>query len=421
MFWIALEQKLPSRQSLLALDSLNFFLADVRAGVGPFLATYLLGSLHWNPAKIGVVMSIMGIASLLAETPCGALVDFVKGKRLLIVLAALLVGLSCTGITIFPDFYFICTAQVLNGVAAAIFPPAIAAISLGIVSQQKFDLRIGRNEIFNHAGNVATALLAGITGYVLGQEWIFYLVAIVAGASIVSTLFIKKDDIDYFQARAAIPKMASDRVIASSVRALFTDRNILLFAAAVILFHFGNAAMLPLAGELLTRNRETFASINMAACIMAAQMVMVPVAFLSGKLGHKWGRKPVFLIGFAVLPIRGFLYTLSDHPFFIVSVQLLDGIGAGIFGVLSVIVVADLTQGTGRYNLVLGAIATTQSIGASLSNLVSGYIVNAWGFNAGFLFLASVAAFAFVIYSLFVPETKSGLQGRSLKVPASGL
>jgi predicted MFS family arabinose efflux permease len=144
-------EKEQNRQSLLALDSLNFFLADVRAGVGPFLATYLLASLHWNPAKIGVAISIMGIASLLAETPCGALVDFVKGKRRLIVMAALLVGLSCTGIAIFPNFYFICTAQMLNGVAAAIFPPAIAAISLGIVSQQKFDLRIGRNEVFNHA------------------------------------------------------------------------------------------------------------------------------------------------------------------------------------------------------------------------------------------------------------------------------
>jgi len=133
------------RESLLALDSLNFFLADVRAGVGPFLATYLLASLHWSPAEIGVVMSIMGIASLLAETPCGALVDSVREKRLLIIAAALLVGMSCAGVTIFPNFYFICAAQALNGVAAAMFPPAIAAISLGIVSQQKFDIRIGRN------------------------------------------------------------------------------------------------------------------------------------------------------------------------------------------------------------------------------------------------------------------------------------
>ncbi|MGO9572672.1 MAG: MFS transporter [Desulfomonilaceae bacterium] len=395
-----------SERSLHALDSLNFFLADVRAGVGPFLAIYLLSSLHWNPAQIGVVMSMMGIASLLAETPCGALVDSVQEKRLLIVAAALLVGISCTCMTISPNFYLISAAQILNGVAAAIFPPAIAAITLGIVAQQRFAIRIGRNEVFNHAGNVAAALVAGMVGYALGQEWIFYLVAIIAGASAISALSIRKDDIDYLRARAASQKMASDRVRVSSIRSLFTDRNILVFAVSVTLFHFGNAAMLPLAGQLITRSHETFAAINMSACIIVAQLVMIPVAFLSGKLGDTWGRKPVFLIGFAILPIRGFLYTLSDNPFFIVAVQLLDGIGAGIFGVLSVIVVADLTQGTGRYNLVLGAIATAQGIGASLSNLVSGYVVNAWGYDAGFLFLAAVAALALAIYGLVMPETR---------------
>jgi MFS family permease len=403
------DNKKAIQPSLRALDSLNFFLADVRAGVGPFLATYLLASLHWNPAQIGVVMSLMGIASLLAETPCGALVDAVKEKRLLIVAAALAVGVSCVCMTIFPNFYVISAAQILNGVASAIFPPAIAAITLGIVAQDGFATRIGRNEVFNHAGNVAAASLAGIVGYILGQQWIFYLVAIIAGASAVSVLSIRKGDIDYLRARAATQERTNDGVVASSIKTLFSDRNILVFAVAVTLFHFGNAAMLPLAGQLLTRSHETFAAINMSACIVAAQLVMVPVAFLSGKFGNKWGRKPVFLIGFAILPIRGFLYTLSDNPVFIVAVQLLDGIGAGIFGVLSVIVVADLTQGTGRYNLVLGAIATAQSVGASLSNLVSGYIVNAWGFNAGFLFLAAVAALAFTIYSLVMPETK-GIQ-----------
>jgi len=398
-----------NQQSLYALDGLNFFLADVRGGVGPFLVIYLLAVLHWNPAKIGVVMSVMGIANLLADAPCGALVDAVKKKRLLIVAAALLMGVSCISITIFPKFYCISAAQIVNGVVSALFGPAIAAITLGIVGHQKFAIRVGRNEVFNHAGNVATALLAGIVGYLLGQEWIFYLVAIIAFASAVSVLLIRDDDIDYLRSRGGAIKITPDGVVALSIRALFADRKILIFVVAVTLFHFANAAMLPLAGELLTRNHETFASLNMSACIVAAQLVMIPVAFLAGKWGDTWGRKPVFLIGFAILPIRGFLYILSDNPIFIVCVQLLDGIGAGIFGVLALVVVADLTQGTGRYNLVLGAIATALSIGASLSEVVSGYIVNAWGYNAGFLFLASVAAVALTIYGLMMPETK-GLQ-----------
>ena len=401
------EQEKPSRQSLYALDCLNFFLADVRTGVGPFLVTYLLAVHHWNPAHIGVVMAMMGIANLLADTPCGALVDFVKKKRLLIIVAVFLMGVSCVFMTIFPNFFCISAAQIVNGIVSALFAPAIAAITLGIVGRQMFAIRIGRNEVFNHAGNVATALLAGIVGYLLGQEWIFYLVAIIGGASAVSVLFIRNDDIDYVRSRGGALKITPDGVVALSIKALFTDRKILIFAMAVTLFHFANAAMLPLAGQLLTRDHESFASLNMSACIVAAQLIMIPVAFLSGKWGNTWGRKPVFLIGFAILPIRGFLYILSDHPLFIVGVQLLDGIGAGIFGVLSVVVVADLTQGTGRYNLVLGAIATAHSIGASLSNVVSGYIVHAWGFSIGFLFLASVAALAFAIFGLLMPETKA--------------
>ncbi|MGO9177433.1 MAG: MFS transporter [Desulfobaccales bacterium] len=412
MSLIAADQNQPSRQSLYALDWLNFFLADVRGGVGPFLVTYLLAVLHWNPAKIGVAMSVMGIANLLADTPCGALVDAVKKKRLLIVAGALLMGVSCTFITLSPNFYCINAAQIVNGVVSALFAPAVAAITLGLVGQQMFAIRIGRNEVFNHAGNVATALLAGIVGYLLGQQWIFYLVAIIGGASAVSVLFIRNDDIDYLRSRGGALK-TPDGVVALSIRALFADRKILIFAAAVTLFHFANAAMLPLAGQLLTRHHESFASLNMSACIVAAQLIMIPVAFLSGKYGESWGRKPVFLIGFAILPIRGFLYILSHDPFYIVAVQLLDGIGAGIFGVLSVVVVADLTRGTGRYNLVLGAMATALGIGASLSNVVSGYIVNAWGFNTGFLFLASVAALALTIFGLMMPETK-GLEQRDL-------
>ncbi len=415
MFSHAEAQKAPSSQSLRALDYLNFFLADVRGGVGPYMAIYLLSTLHWDPKQIGVVLSIMGIATLIAQTPCGALVDAVKPKRLLVVGAASLVGLSCIGITIFSNYYFILTSQLLNGVVDAIFPPAIAAITLGMVAHQNFAPRIGRNEVFNHAGNVGAALLAGITGYFLGQTWIFYSITMLALASMASVLFIRRNDIDYLQARAASPDMITDGVSAVEVRTLFTDRNILVFAVAVTLFHFGNAAMLPLAGELVSKSHEAFAAIAMSACIIAAQLVMVPVAALSGKFGDRWGRKPVFLIGFAVLPLRGLLFTVSSHPFYVVAVQLLDGIGAGIFGVLYVIVVADLTQGTGRYNLALGVIATAQGIGAALSNLVSGYIVNAWGFNAGFLFLAVIAALAFLVYYVLVPETKGIKQIRQVK------
>jgi MFS family permease len=396
----------PSARSLRALDYLNIFLADVRDGVGPYLAIYLLATQHWDPASIGVAMSAMGIATVVAQTPCGALIDAFKQKRWLIAVAALLVGVSCAAITIFPTFGFIMIAQALNGIAAAIFPPAVAAITLGIVGPKKFAARMGRNEAFNHAGNVGAAALAGLAGYFIGREWIFYLVAAIAGASIISVLFIKERDIDHDLARAAIPHTSQKNEVVSGITALLAHREILIFALAVTLFHFANAAMLPLAGQLLSQDKAAGAALYMSACIIAAQLVMIPVSAFAGAQADRWGRKPIFLIGFGVLPIRGCLYTLSDDPSFIVAVQLLDGIGAGIFGVLWVTVVADLTKGTGRYNLILGAIATAQSVGAALSNLVAGYVVNAWGYNAGFLILAGIAAVALTIFYWAMPETK---------------
>lgn len=186
---------------------------------------------------------------------------------------------------------------------------------------------------------------------------------------------------------------------------MLSDRRILIFALAVTLFHFANAAMLPLAGQLLSTGKATGASLYMSACIIAAQLVMVPVAAFAGKYAQSWGLRPIFLIGFAVRPIRGVLYTFSHDPVYIVAVQLLDGIGAGIFGVLWVIVVDDLTKGTGRFNVTQGAIATAHGIGAALSNAIAGYIVFAAGYDAGFLFLAAVALIALAIFYFAMPET----------------
>ncbi len=395
-----------SVQSLQALDYLNVVLAHVREGVGPYLAVYLLTIQHWNPASIGAAISAMGIGTVLAQTPCGALIDSLRQKRLLIVLAALFVGVSCAALTVFSAFDFVITVQALNGVAVAIFPPAVAAITLGLVGPKMFAARIGRNEAFNHAGNVGAAALTGLAGHYLGQEWIFYLVTGIAVASMASVWFIREQDIDHDLARAAIPKTLTETETLSGIGTLLRNRTLLIFALSTTLFHFANAAMLPLAGQLLSRNNATGASLSMSACIIAAQLVMIPVAAVAGTLAERWGRKPVFLLGFAVLPVRGLLYTLSDDPLFIVTVQLLDGIGAGSFGVLWVTVVADLTKGTGRYNLALGAIATAQGIGAALSNLAAGYVVNGWGYHAGFIVLGSIAAIALFLFSYAMPETK---------------
>jgi MFS family permease len=226
-----------------------------------------------------------------------------------------------------------------------------------------------------------------------------------AAASIVAVSLIREGDIDHDLARGADDGDEDGRE-AVGVRELFKDRRIGIFIASVALFHFANAAMLPLVGQKSSDGLKDGAAVLMSACIIAAQVVMVPVALASSRLAATWGRKPVFLIGFAVLPARGLLYCLSVNPYYLVGVQLLDGIGAGIFGVVSVLVVADLTKGTGRFNLTQGAVATATGVGAGLSNLLTGFVVKAAGFNAGFVTLAAIAGGAALFFALAMPETR---------------
>jgi MFS family permease len=402
-----MNQLCPSLQSRRGLDALNFLLADVRDGIGPYLAIFLLTTQHWEPARVGAAMSAMALASVLAQTPCGALIDATRCKRLSVAVAAILVGLGCVGLTVLTSFPVVLTIQAFTGIAAAIFPAAIAALTLGLVGPGQFAARMGRNEAFNHAGNVATAGLAGLAGYLFGIEAVFYLVGAMAVASLLSVWFIREEEINHAVARGAAPQAASGEAV-SGVGTLLRNRALLIFACSTTLFHLANAAMLPLAGQVVALHYPEQASVAMSACIIAAQLVMVPIAAVAGVLAQRWGRKPVFLIAFLVLPVRGLLYTVTDDPWFVVAVQLLDGIGAGIFGVLGVTIVADLTQGSGRYNLALGATTTAQGIGAALSNLAAGYIAQGWGYTAGFLMLSGLAALALVVFSLAMPETREG-------------
>ncbi len=391
------------------LDALNFFLADVRDGLGPYLAIYLLTVQKWDEASIGAVMSVAAIAGILAQTPAGALIDRTTAKRAAVIVAAIVVTVGSVALPLVPGFLFVATTQALTGIAAAVFAPALAAITLGIVGPRAFARRIGRNEAFNHAGNAVAAALAGALAYSFGPIVVFWLMAAMAVASIVAMLAIPADAIDHKVARGLHEReQASARGDdqPSGFRVLLTCRPLLIFAAATVLFHFSNAAMLPLVGQKLALVNNALGTTLMSACIVAAQLVMVPVAMLVGHKADVWGRKPIFACALAVLILRGALYPFSDNPYWLVGLQLLDGIGAGIYGALFPLVVADLTQGTGHFNVSQGAIATAAGLGGALSTFVAGVIVVMAGYSAAFLTLAGVAAFGFVLFITLMPETR---------------
>jgi MFS family permease len=393
----------PSVGTLRALDWLNFFLADVQTGVGPFLAIYLAGY-EWNEERVGVALTVGGIAGILAQTPAGALADQVHRKRTLIAAGIGALVLGALLIAFAPTFWSVMSAQVLIGGTSSIFGPAICAISLGIVGRRLFDARQGRNQSFNSAGNVVAAVSMGLLGYFVSNRSIFFFVAVCALPTLFALRHIRADEIDYERARGAKEDAGDGKPVGATV--LLKERPLLIFLICAVMFHFANAAMLPLLGEMLAKGHGRTSMMFMSACVVTTQLVITLIAAWSGRKAGSWGRKPLLLIAFGVLPIRAVLYTLTSNTVALVAIQILDGVGAGIFGVISVLVIADLTQGSGRFNVTLGAIGTAVGIGAALSQTIAGTIVHHFSFDAGFLFLAAIAAMAFGILYLFMPETR---------------
>jgi len=401
-------------KSLRAVEWLNFFLADVQTGLGPFLAAYLAAS-GWNPARVGYILTFGGLVTVALQTPAGAVVDSVHSKRLVLACnlallvggALLLMGHSST--------FSVYSAQLLIGSAAVFLAPAVAAITLGIVGTQAFDSQFGRNQGFNSAGNVFTALLIAWVSYRLGYRAIFATAALMAIPAALSLFSIDPSQIDYATARGLVAPGSDGK--AEGVSALIKDRLLLYFLGAVFLFHLANAAMLPQLGEMLSKDNLKKAAIFMSACVIVTQFVISISAAWIGKRAATKGRKRLLLIGFGVLPIRGVLYTLTHAAGALIAIQVLDGVANAIFVVVAILVIKDLSQGTGRFNLAAGALATTVGVGAALSNALGGTLIQHSGYRASFLTLAAVALLAFAVLWLAVPETTPEVTNTSESSP----
>jgi MFS family permease len=391
----------------LSLDAVNFLAADVRGAVGPFLNVFLVSQQHWSQSEVGFVTTISGLLGIAVQTPIGAAIDETRAKRGVIILALAVLAATAVVIFAFPTFWPVMIANSLMAVAGDVFGPAVAALTLGLFARPLLARRMGRNSAFDHAGNVTIALLAGAVGYAFSQRAVFLLVPVFAALTMIAVLSIPAKAIDYDRARdlEAEPGAAGKSAGIAGYGILFKSRPLVVFGLCVMLFHFANAPLLPLVGQKLAAAYPKEATTMMSICIVAAQAVMLPIALLVGYKADTWGRKPLFLAGFAILPIRAVLYTLSDNSVWLIGVQVLDGVGAGIFGALAPLVIADIMRGTGRYNLALGAIATVQGIGASLSGLAAGEIVDHFGYSAAFLTLGAAALVAVMVFFIQMPET----------------
>lgn len=391
-----------SRASRRGLDAFAFFVANLQTGFGPFLAVYFTQS-KWTQADIGFALTIGSLVSLLGQVPGGAFVDAMGSKRFAAGVSVVAIAASALALALWPSFLVVLIAMAAHSAASCILTPAVAAISIGLVGHARAGERLGRNASFQAMGNAVAAAGMGACGYYLSNDAVFYLTAALVVPTVMALSAIRADEIDA-GVRSQVP--APDRGEAGGVRALLGNWALLSFAACMTLFFLANAAMLPLVGSVLTLRASETATALVAACIMVPQAVLAVLAPAMGRAAERWGRYPVLLAGFAALPVRGLLFAYTDNPYLLVSIQVFDGISAAVLGVMVPLVVSDLTRGTGRFNLALGAVGTAMGIGAALSTALAGLLADRLGSHTAFLGLALVGAAAFVLVALIMPETR---------------
>ncbi|CEG58330.1 MFS transporter [Legionella fallonii] len=398
-----------SSRSLLALSLLIFFIADIQGGIGPILSIYLRSNLGWDTGQVGMALATTGIVGALFQIPSGIIIDAIRFKRSLIFFACTCIILSCAILLSQTSLYPIIVAQSLVGLASSLIPPSIAAISLGLVGKDLFPKRVSINESIVHAGTVVAIIIIGLTAQLYGHSWIIYGTIMFAILALIPIPFINASEINYSVARELpLIQKGIDETQATPISflQLAKSKSILIFFSAVIVFHFANAAQLPLVGQELAKINPENDSIFMAGCIVLAQIIMVVIAFLLGFIINKIGRKPIFLFAFIFLILRALLFSITENSFYLLIIQLLDGISAGIFGVVAVVIVSDLASGTGRFNFLLGALGLCVGIGSSLSNIIAGFITKTYGFHVGFISLAFMATIGVFTYAFALQETK---------------
>jgi MFS family permease len=394
----------PSGASLRGLDEVNLLLAGALSGFGPYVAAFLAEQ-NWTRQNIGFVLTAGGFAGLLSQLPGGALLDAIRSKRAAVALGAAIIAAAALIIAVWPSFSLVLGALVLEGITGGFLGLAIAAVSLGLVGNSALAERLGRNQRFASVGGVLAAGLMGLIAYFLSYRAIF----IVAAALVLPLLHalsrIQPSDIHFGRASCIPDHQGPSPPPRARLRSLWKIRGLLIFAGCVFLFQMANASMLPLAGEASAYSKQALSSLVFSALIMVPQVIVAIMAPWAGRRANAWGRRPLLLVGFAALPIRALVFAATTNPVILVVAQLLDGVSATMLGVLTALIVADLTAGTGRFNLAQGFVGTISGIGASLSTALSGIVAGNLGRAAGFLGIAAVALAALLLLWSRMPET----------------
>jgi MFS family permease len=409
----------PMTRSLRGLDWLNFFVANFQTGFGPFISVYLTG-VGWTQGAIGAALSAGTVAGMVSQVPGGMLVDAVRSKRAAAAAAIVAVIASALSIALWPAFLPIALAEILHAFASSVLGPAIAALSLVLVGRAAFGERLGRNARYLAIGNAFAAGLMGTFGYYVGDRAIFLLTASLGIPALATLGMIREPDLARPKLRPTTAPTAKSQGAGVLWRFL-SDRRLLVYSACVSLFQVANAAMLPIAAGMVTKRAGSEASLVIAACIVAPQIVTAIISPWAGRAAEGWGRRPILLLGFAALPIRGMLFASIADPYPMILIQLLDGLSAAALGVLTPLIVADITRDTGGYTTALGVVGLAIGGGATLSTTAAGLIADHLGSEAAFLGLAAVGLCATLLVGTLMPETRPPGNHSAANSGASGL
>lgn len=400
-------EQAPSLSGRRALQALNFFMADMQAGVVPFLGVFLLAH-GWQSGWIGSVMTIGGVAGVIMTAPAGAWVDASHHKRGLIAITGLCTVFASAVILLSQSFWPVALSQVATAIAGAAIGPAVAGITLGMFGQKGFARQNGINQAYNHAGNALGAGLSGFLGWKFGLPAVFWLAVAFAVLAIASVLTIPREAIDDRVARGLSSNDTEKG--ASTLSMLFRCKPLLILASCLAFFHLGNAAMLPLYGLAVVSAKQGNPAAFVAATIVVAQATMVLASLLAMRMTEQRGLWVVMLISFIALPIRGLIAAYTIRSWGVFPVQILDGIGAGLQSVAVPGLVARILNGTGRVNVGQGAVMTVQGIGASVSPAIGGWLAQWHGYPFAFVALGCFALGSVVIWALFAPALRAAVE-----------
>ncbi|WP_175492597.1 MFS transporter [Methylocapsa palsarum] len=388
---------------LYALDWVNFFLADVRGGLGAFVIVFLTSKAHWSASEIGIVLSISGVVGIMALPFVGAFIDHTRAKRTLVAAGAFLLSFCGLAIVWRPDVPVVLAADVVMAILGGVFAPTVAAITVGLCSREGLAARLGRNAAFDRAGNIFIAALIGLLGISAMQEAPFYITPLFAILTAIAVFSIPAGAVDHLKARGS----EADQPIAASISwfSLLRYRPFLLFTVASAMFHFANAPVLPLMLQKLTLANSGLGTEITSLALIITQATTIMMALIVTR-ANELGRKPLLIAAFAAVPLRGILCATFDQPAFLLATQVLDGVGGGLLDILVPLVLADIMRGAGHYSLARGVLGAIQGLGGSLSQSFAGAIASFAGYNAAFLTTALISLFALFFVMFALPETR---------------